>query len=161
MVRALASHARGHRFKSCCLHQKEHTLSGCVLFGSLPHLQQDLRDELPLNKALLMPFRGEKSKRIRSAFAVTERKENRTLREKSRFVGTKRVAPTIAHAILPLLFSFFYQKTIDFSRIIAYNVIDSYVEERALRAFHPASCLTADAVFYCPFLKPERRFLPK
>ena len=46
---------------------------------------------------------------------------------------------------------YFFSKTIDFSRIIAYNVIDSYVEERALRAFHPASCLTADAVFYLFF----------
>ena len=38
----------------------------------------------PSNKALIMPCRGEISKRIYCAFAVTERKENRTLREKSR-----------------------------------------------------------------------------
>ena len=30
MVRALASHARGHRFKSCCLHQKKGTPMWCV-----------------------------------------------------------------------------------------------------------------------------------
>ena len=39
-----------------------------------------------------MPCRGEMSKRINFAFAVTERKENRTLREKSRFAGAKRFA---------------------------------------------------------------------
>ena len=38
----------------------------------------------PSNKALIMPCRGEISKRIYCAFAVTERKENRALREKSR-----------------------------------------------------------------------------
>ena len=36
----------------------------------------------PLSKALTMPCRDEMSKRISLAFAVTERKENRTLREK-------------------------------------------------------------------------------
>ena len=46
----------------------------------------------PLNKALIMPCRDEVSKRIGFAFAVTERKENRTLREKSRFAGAKRFA---------------------------------------------------------------------
>lgn len=30
--RAFASHARGHRFESCCLHQKKRTQSTCVLF---------------------------------------------------------------------------------------------------------------------------------
>ena len=39
-----------------------------------------------------MPCRDEMSKRINFAFAVTERKENRTLREKSRFAGAKRFA---------------------------------------------------------------------
>ena len=38
----------------------------------------------PLRKALTMPFRDEMSKRISPAFAVTERKDNRTLREKVR-----------------------------------------------------------------------------
>ena len=46
----------------------------------------------PLSKALVMPCRDEMSKRINFAFAVTERKENRTLREKSRFAGAKRFA---------------------------------------------------------------------
>ena len=36
-----------------------------------------------------MPCRDEMSKRINFAFAVTERKENRTLREKSHFAGAK------------------------------------------------------------------------
>ena len=40
------------------------------------------RTSCPLRKALAMLFRGERSKRISYAFAVTERKENRTLREK-------------------------------------------------------------------------------
>ena len=40
------------------------------------------RTSCPLRKALIMPFRGEMSKRISRAFAVTERKENHTLREK-------------------------------------------------------------------------------
>ena len=47
---------------------------------------------IPLSKALVMPCRDEMSKRINFAFAVTERKENRTLREKSRFAGAKRFA---------------------------------------------------------------------
>ena len=42
MVRALASHARGHRFKSCCLHQKNVPFMG-AFFGNVPYLQQDLR----------------------------------------------------------------------------------------------------------------------
>ena len=37
-----------------------------------------------------MPCRDEMNKRINFAFAVTERKENRTLREKSHFAGAKR-----------------------------------------------------------------------
>ena len=36
-----------------------------------------------------MPCRDEMSKRINFAFAVTERKENRTLREKSHFARAK------------------------------------------------------------------------
>ena len=40
------------------------------------------RTSYPLRKALIMLFRGEMSKRISHAFAVTERKENCTLREK-------------------------------------------------------------------------------
>ena len=36
-----------------------------------------------------MPCRDEMSKRINFAFAVTERKENRTLREKSHFAEAK------------------------------------------------------------------------
>ena len=36
-----------------------------------------------------MPCRDEMSKRINFAFAVTERKENRTLREKSHFARVK------------------------------------------------------------------------
>ena len=39
-----------------------------------------------------MPCRDEMSKRIRLAFAVTERKVYRPLREKSRFAGAKRFA---------------------------------------------------------------------
>ena len=39
-----------------------------------------------------MSSRDETSKRITKAFTMTERKENHTLREKSRFVGTKRFA---------------------------------------------------------------------
>ena len=41
-----------------------------------------VRTSCPLNKALIMPCRDEMSKCITRAFAVTERKANRTLREK-------------------------------------------------------------------------------
>ena len=44
--------------------------------------QLDRAPSCPLRKALIMLFRGEMSKRISRAFAVTERKANRTLREK-------------------------------------------------------------------------------
>ena len=44
----------------------------------------------PLSKALTMPCRDEMSKRISLAFAVTERKVNRTLREKYLAVRDQR-----------------------------------------------------------------------
>ena len=55
-----------------------------VFLWSFANLEEDLRDELPVKKASMMLFRGEISKRIRRAFAMTERKEYRALREKSR-----------------------------------------------------------------------------
>ena len=45
-------------------------------------IRRNGRTSCPLRKALIMLFRGEMSKRISHAFAVTERKETRTLREK-------------------------------------------------------------------------------
>ena len=51
--------------------------------------QLDRATSCPLRKALIMLFRGEMSKRINHAFAVTERKENRTLREKGVRTNTR------------------------------------------------------------------------
>jgi hypothetical protein len=48
-----------------------------------------------------MPCRDEVSKRIGFAFAVTERKENRTLREKARFSNTARLSDAHSSLLTP------------------------------------------------------------
>ena len=80
------------RFESRRLDQNSRiTIGGTAVFDSTAC--DGIRGtSYPLSKALVMPCRDEMSKRINFAFAVTERKENRTLREKSRFAGAKRFA---------------------------------------------------------------------
>ena len=83
---AAASQAVPGEFDSRHLLQKGNTPKAvCFFFLEDRVITDESRGtSYPSNKALVMPCRGEISKRIYCAFAVTERKENRTLREKSR-----------------------------------------------------------------------------
>ena len=90
---AAASQAVPGEFDSRHLLQKvKRTQQGAFFFLEDKVITDESRGaSCPLNKALVMPCRDEVSKRIGFAFAVTERKENRTLREKARFTNTARI----------------------------------------------------------------------
>ena len=61
MVRALASHARGHRFKSCCLHhEKQRSPRVDLCFSLCSDLQQGLRVGAVLREQNALPHKETK-----------------------------------------------------------------------------------------------------
>ena len=90
----------------------------------------------PLSKALVMPCRDEMSKRINFAFAVTERKENRTLREKSHFARAKCF--TLRHLGNAIL--------------TAKQTIDNRLAGRAAKGENPLLCATKKICHFRAYL---------
>ena len=77
--------------------KKCRTPFGALHFFALRHCDGTWGTSYPLSKALVMPCRDEMSKRINFAFAVTECKDIRTLREK---LPLKERIPLPAHFYL-------------------------------------------------------------